>query len=195
MLVQAKIFSPRWSHFSLTSLLAVFCIWSSWWTCWRRETSLSEQASRMFLRICLKFTNLLLIWNIVLHNHLFTWVSCYQSAWPVCNLWHCFRKTLAKFFNSDFLYLMSGFWISNWSSWSCWCFEFQAYNTFCQLSIKPELTFPQFEDQYKTISDILITRKDGSLMIFHPTLRDWLLKQSTDQDSTTSKIIDKNERR
>ena len=42
--------------------------------------------------------------------------------------------------------------------------------------LEAELTRPQLEATHSLISSQLVTRGDGSLMLGHPTLRDWLLR-------------------
>ena len=57
----------------------------------------------------------------------------------------------------------------------------QLYSAHCALYITPELTWRQFRDQYQTIADILVLRRDGTLMCFHPTIRDWFLRRRLDE--------------
>jgi len=51
------------------------------------------------------------------------------------------------------------------------------FNIFSALFVKPEVKWREFQDRYQLVSDYLITRKDGSLMCFHPTFRDWLVRR------------------
>jgi len=52
----------------------------------------------------------------------------------------------------------------------------ELFTIFSSLSIKTEVTWNEFNERYQLISDLLVIRKDGSVMCFHPTLRDWLLR-------------------
>jgi len=51
------------------------------------------------------------------------------------------------------------------------------FNIFSALFVKPEIKWREFQDRYQLVSDYLLTRKDGSLMCFHPTFRDWLVRR------------------
>ena len=52
-----------------------------------------------------------------------------------------------------------------------------------------------YDDEDNDNDDILVLRRDGSLMCFHPTLRDWLLRrrsgESERQGEIFSSIMDK----
>jgi len=48
---------------------------------------------------------------------------------------------------------------------------------FSALFIKSDVGWNEFKDRYQLISDFLVMRQDGSVMCFHPTLRDWLLRR------------------
>ena len=49
------------------------------------------------------------------------------------------------------------------------------FHIFSALYIKQEVAWNEFQDRYRIIADFLVTRSDGTLMFFHPTLREWLL--------------------
>ena len=49
------------------------------------------------------------------------------------------------------------------------------WHIFSALHIKQEVAWNEFQDRYRIIADFLVTRSDGTLMFFHPTLREWLL--------------------
>jgi len=60
------------------------------------------------------------------------------------------------------------------------------FNIFSALYVKPEVKWREFQDRYQLVSDYLLTRKDGSLMCFHPTFRDWLVRR---KDGESTKFI------
>jgi len=49
------------------------------------------------------------------------------------------------------------------------------------LSIKTEVGWNEFKERYQLVSEFLVMRKDGSVMCFHPTLRDWLLRNQENE--------------
>jgi len=51
------------------------------------------------------------------------------------------------------------------------------FNIFSASFVKPEVKWKEFQSQYQLVSEYLVARKDGSLMCFHPTLRDWLIRR------------------
>ena len=59
---------------------------------------------------------------------------------------------------------------------------YQLYLAYTSLYVTSEIAWKQFKEKYQTIADILIIRKDGTLMCFHPTMRDWLLRKRGDRD-------------
>jgi len=59
----------------------------------------------------------------------------------------------------------------------------ELFTIFSALSVRPKTDWKEFKERYLLISDVLVMRKDGSVMFFHPTLRDWLLRRK-DGDST-----------
>ena len=60
------------------------------------------------------------------------------------------------------------------------------FHIFSALHIKQEVAWNEFQDRYRIIADILVTRSDGTLMFFHPTLREWLL---TRREGESSKFL------
>merc|ERR1711892_1601344 len=48
---------------------------------------------------------------------------------------------------------------------------------FTALFVKSEVGWKEFKERYHLISEFLVMRRDGSVMCFHPTLRDWLLRR------------------
>merc|ERR1712142_128708 len=48
---------------------------------------------------------------------------------------------------------------------------------FSALYLKSEVGWNEFNQRYQLISELLVMRQDGSVMCFHPTLRDWLLRK------------------
>ena len=57
------------------------------------------------------------------------------------------------------------------------------YTIFSALHVKPEMKWNEFQDKYQLLSDFLVTRQDGSLMLFHSTLRDWLVMSKREESS------------
>jgi len=41
-----------------------------------------------------------------------------------------------------------------------------------------ELSWVQFREKFELVSDLVIIRRDGTLMCFHPTMRDWLRRKN-----------------
>jgi len=58
----------------------------------------------------------------------------------------------------------------------------EVYTIFCALFLETSVNWKRFQEKYSQIDDILVTRRDGSLMCIHPTLRDWLTRRK-DGDS------------
>ena len=54
---------------------------------------------------------------------------------------------------------------------------------FSALSVKSDVGWNEFNQRYQLLSEFLVRRQDGSVMCFHPTLRDWLLRRK-DGEST-----------
>merc|ERR1711970_1258808 len=54
---------------------------------------------------------------------------------------------------------------------------------FSALSLKSDVGWNEFNQRYQLLSELLVMRQDGSVMCFHPTLRDWLLRRR-DGEST-----------
>ena len=54
---------------------------------------------------------------------------------------------------------------------------------FSALSLKSDVGWNEFNQRYQLLSEFLVMRQDGSVMCFHPTLRDWLLRRR-DGEST-----------
>jgi hypothetical protein len=48
----------------------------------------------------------------------------------------------------------------------------ELFNIFSALFIKTEVGWKDFQERYHLISEFLVMRRDGSVMCFHPTLRD-----------------------
>ena len=53
----------------------------------------------------------------------------------------------------------------------------ELFNIFSALFIKTEVGWKDFQERYHLISEFLVMRRDGSVMCFHPTLRDWLVRR------------------
>jgi len=53
----------------------------------------------------------------------------------------------------------------------------QLYSAYSALFISPELGWRQILEHYQTIADVLVLRRDGTLMCFHPTMRDWFVRR------------------
>jgi len=60
------------------------------------------------------------------------------------------------------------------------------FNIFSASFVKPEVKWKEFQAQYQLVSEYLVARKDGSLMCFHPTLRDWLVRR---RDGESTKFL------
>jgi len=53
----------------------------------------------------------------------------------------------------------------------------EVFRVYSSLSLHPQVSWREFRTRYNSIADLLVTRSDGSMMFFHPTLRDWLNKR------------------
>ena len=53
----------------------------------------------------------------------------------------------------------------------------EAFTVYTALSVRWEVTWAQFKALHQTVGELLVARRDGTLMCFHPTLRDWLVRR------------------
>ena len=59
----------------------------------------------------------------------------------------------------------------------------EIYHTVSSLYVDVVDTWPEFMDTYKSLAGYLVTRRDDSVMFFHPTLRDWLIRRSETENT------------
>ena len=62
----------------------------------------------------------------------------------------------------------------------------EIFTVLSALSVRPELRWPELKSLYQTVGDVLVRRSDGTLMCFHPSLRDWLVRR---REGDSSKFL------
>jgi len=59
----------------------------------------------------------------------------------------------------------------------------EAFTVFSALSVRSKMSLAEFKALVCSVGELLVARSDGTLMCFHPTLRDWLVRRR-EGDST-----------
>ena len=66
----------------------------------------------------------------------------------------------------------------------------ETFTVFSALSVRCEVSWAEFRALQQSVGDLLVQRRDGSLMVHHPTLRDWLVRRREARETDNKFLCD-----